>query len=222
MENYFKRQIQLWGVEKQLSLREKSILIVGSGGLGSSLALALGSVGIGQITLVDFDEVEIHNIHRQIAFSLKDQGRSKAKVVKERIESRSHYTEVQSFEESFEEFSGRDLEFDLIFDGTDNLDTRNRIDEYAKKIGIPWVYGSVESFFGYVGFFEKAPFRTFQIMEKGVLGVAAPMVMQVASLQANIGLRYLVGEDTFKESLYTLSFENDGSFATKKFKMPVE
>jgi len=66
---YFKRQIELWGKEVQASLQERSVAIIGAGGLGSSLALAVGSCGIGRIEIVDFDEVEIHNIHRQISIT---------------------------------------------------------------------------------------------------------------------------------------------------------
>jgi molybdopterin/thiamine biosynthesis adenylyltransferase len=220
MENYFKRQIELWGLEKQLSLQNKSILIVGAGGLGSSLSFALGSVGIGKITIVDFDEVEIHNIHRQIAFSLKDEGKSKSKVVKQRIENRSHFTEVEHHVESFEEFAKKEMKFDLIFDATDNLDTRKEIDIYAKKLDIPWVYGSVESFFGYVSIFKDSTFGAFQQLENDVKGVATPMVMFIASFQANLGLKYLVGDEVVTDTLYSLSFAEDGTFQTQKFLMP--
>ncbi|MEJ2489400.1 MAG: ThiF family adenylyltransferase, partial [Sulfurovaceae bacterium] len=69
---YFKRQIELWGAQKQEALQDKSIAIIGAGGLGSSLALALSGSGIGDIDVVDFDRVSLHNIHRQIAFRLED------------------------------------------------------------------------------------------------------------------------------------------------------
>ena len=65
---YFKRQIDLWGKDTQKSLENKHTIIVGSGGLGCSLGYALGSSGIGNISIVDFDTVSIHNIHRQIGF----------------------------------------------------------------------------------------------------------------------------------------------------------
>ncbi|MEA3455017.1 MAG: ThiF family adenylyltransferase, partial [Campylobacterota bacterium] len=77
---YFTRQIQLWGTKTQKELEKKKIAIIGSGGLGSTLALALGTSGIGEIHIVDFDRVSLHNIHRQIAFTLEDEGRSKSKV----------------------------------------------------------------------------------------------------------------------------------------------
>ena len=68
MMQYFHRQVQLWGEETQTLLQSKKIAIIGAGGLGSSLAFALGSSGIGEIHMIDFDEVSLHNIHRQIAF----------------------------------------------------------------------------------------------------------------------------------------------------------
>ncbi len=63
MMHYFHRQVQLWGEETQGSLQSKKIAIIGSGGLGSSLAFALGASGIGEIHMVDFDTVSLHNIH---------------------------------------------------------------------------------------------------------------------------------------------------------------
>ncbi|RLA80402.1 MAG: thiamine biosynthesis protein ThiF, partial [Epsilonproteobacteria bacterium] len=76
-EQYFNRQIQLWGEGTQASLQSKKIAIIGCGGLGCSLGVALGASGIGQIDLVDFDEVGVHNIHRQIGFKVGDEGRQK-------------------------------------------------------------------------------------------------------------------------------------------------
>ena len=80
--DYFNRQIQLWGEETQTLLQDKKIAIIGSGGLGCSLAMALGTSGIGQIDMVDFDTVGLHNIHRQVAFTLNDENRLKSEVFK--------------------------------------------------------------------------------------------------------------------------------------------
>ena len=221
MEEYFKRQIDLWGIEKQIELSRKSILIIGSGGLGSSLAFALGSIGLGKITLVDFDEVAIHNIHRQIVFTLKDSGKFKSDVVKSMIENRSEFTKVETFIESFEQFSERDNQnFDLIFDATDNLKTRIEIDIYAKRDDTPWIYGSVEAFYGQVCLFDKSSFKTFQNADIKPKGVSTPIVMQVASFQANLGLKYLLNENVKSDTLYFLSFDNTGIFQVKNFGMP--
>jgi molybdopterin/thiamine biosynthesis adenylyltransferase len=223
MENYFKRQIQLWGSETQHNLRQKKVLIVGAGGLGSSSALALGSVGIGQIDIVDFDKVEIHNIHRQIAFKLNDEGKYKAKVTKKLIEKKSTFTAVTVHTKTFEDFTTYHLPptaYHLIIDATDNLQTRQNINDFAKENNIPWIYGSVEEFNGHVCFFDKANFTdTFKITQNTPKGIATPMVMQVASLQANLALRFLCGLSVKKDSLYYLYYNNEGEFETKKFEL---
>ncbi|WP_201352833.1 HesA/MoeB/ThiF family protein [Hydrogenimonas urashimensis] len=218
---YFNRQVLLWGEETQRSLQKKKIVIVGAGGLGSSLAIALGASGIGEIDLVDFDEVSEHNIHRQIAFKLGDEGKYKAQAAAELVESRCPYVKVRPFVMHFEEFAKRKPACDLILDATDNLPSRAEIDAYAKSIGVPWVYGSVEAFNGQVCFIDKSSFDAFKIMDREPAGIAAPIVMHIASLQANLALRYLAKESVKKDLLYYLYFNDEGELITQKFKMPV-
>ena len=222
MMEYFARQVQLWGEEKQKLLQAKSIAIIGCGGLGSSLALALGASGIGKIYLVDFDTVSVHNIHRQITFQVQDEGKSKAEVNRCVIEKRCPYVEVESFVESFEEFAKRDIKVDLLLDATDNLPTRAKIDAYAKKSHTPWIYASVEEFQGQVCFMEDASFDAFRVSDRKPGGIAAPIVMQVASLEANLALRYLAELPVKKDLLYFLYFNDEGEFVMQKFAMPKE
>lgn len=221
MENYFHRQIQLWGEETQESLASKKIAIIGCGGLGSSLAIALGSTGIGEIHLVDFDEVSVHNIHRQIAFKVGDEGKYKAEVVGALVEARCPFVKTILHVEKFESFATKDIQLDLIIDATDNLPVRAKIDEYAKKVNTPWIYGSVEAFNGQVCFFEKSSFKAFKVKDKKPAGIAAPIVMHIASLQANLALRYLAGLSVKKDFLYYLYINDEGELITQKFGMPI-
>lgn len=218
---YFNRQVMLWGEDTQANLQNKKIAIIGSGGLGSSLGLALGASGIGHIDLVDFDEVSVHNIHRQIAFKVGDEGKKKCEVAAKLIESRCPYVKVTPFDMKFEEFAKEKRTYDLILDATDNLPSRAQIDKFAKEIGSPWIYGSVESFNGQVCFIEKSSFDAFKVMDRKPAGIAAPIVMHIASLQANLALRYLAGESVKKDLLYYLYFNDEGELITQKFKMPV-
>lgn len=220
MMRYFHRQVQLWGEATQESLQTKKIVIIGCGGLGSSLAYALGSSGIGEIHLVDFDEVSVHNIHRQIAFKVGDEGKLKANVVKESIESRCPFVKVHAHIGRLEDFTLKGISVDLIIDATDNLPTRALIDAYAKEVKTPWLYGSVEAFNGQVCFFEKSSFKAFQISNKTPSGIAAPIVMHIASLQANLALRYLSGLSVKKDMLYYLYINEEGELITQKFGMP--
>ncbi len=218
--DYFNRQIQLWGSVIQKRLTEKKIAIIGSGGLGSTLAMALGSSGIGEIHLVDFDTVSLHNIHRQIAFTLIDEGRSKSKVTAELIRSKNPFVSVTAFEMDFAEFSKLDNRYDLILDATDNLPVRSEIDAYAKSKKTPWIYGSVEEFNGQVCFFEEAGFQVFSISDHKPGGITAPIVMHIGSLQATLALRYLAGLPVAKDKLYYLYFNDEGELITQKFGMP--
>ena len=218
--DYFNRQIQLWGSVIQKRLTEKKIAIIGSGGLGSTLAIALGSSGIGEIHLVDFDTVSLHNIHRQIAFTLKDEGRSKSKVTAELIRSKNPFVSVTAFEMDFAEFSKLDNRYDLILDATDNLPVRSEIDAYAKSKKTPWIYGSVEEFNGQVCFFDEAGFQVFNISDHKPGGITAPIVMHIGSLQATLALRYLAGLPVAKDKLYYLYFNDEGELITQKFGMP--
>ena len=221
LSNYFHRQIQLWGEEKQNLLQNKNIAIIGCGGLGCSLAIALGSSGIGTIHLIDFDKVELHNIHRQIGFSINDVGEYKAHALASHIKNRSPFVEVVSHEIDFETFSTLNTSLDLIIDATDNLPVRAKIDQYANKINKPWIYGSVEAFNGQVCFFEESDFSAFKITNKKPEGIAAPIVMHIASLQANLAIRFLIDLPIKKDLLYYLYFNNEGELITQKFKMPI-
>ncbi len=221
VEDYFNRQIQLWGEATQKSLQHKKIAIIGAGGLGSTLAMALGTSGIGVVDMVDFDTVSLHNIHRQIAFTLEDEGKSKAKAVTELIKRKNPFVKSTAFDMGFEDFRQMGNHYDLILDGTDNLPVRAEIDRYAKELGIPWIYGSVEAFHGQVCFFEQSSFESMNISDHTPAGITAPIVMHIGSLQANLALRYLAGLPVAKEMLYYLYFSEEGELITQKFEMPI-
>lgn len=221
MMHYFHRQVQLWGEETQMLLQHKRIAIIGSGGLGSSLAFALGASGIGEIHMIDFDTVSLHNIHRQIAFKMGDEGKFKSDIAVELIHARCPFVKATSHVCRFEEFIQKNIEVDLIIDATDNLPSRGAINTYAKSKALPWVYGSVEAFNGQVCFFKDASFNElFKITQKTPAGIAAPIVMHIASLQANLALRYLAGLSVKTDTLYYLFFNGEGELVTQKFALP--
>jgi len=219
-EDYFNRQIQLWGEERQASLENKKIAIIGSGGLGCSLAMALGTSGVGQIDMVDFDTVSLHNIHRQIAFTLNDEEKYKAEVVVNLMKAKNPFIQAHAHTIPFEAFTKLDHSYDLILDATDNLETREAIDQYAREVNTPWIYASVEEFNGQVCFFDEASFQVFNASDHKPGGITAPIVMHIASLQANIALRYLARLSVVKDKLYYLYFNNEGELITQKFNMP--
>ena len=222
MNGYYSRQIMLWGEETQESLASKRVLIVGSGGLGCSVALALSGSGIGVLDIVDFDRVELHNIHRQVLFNGDDVGKYKAEVAVGRVKQRASGIKADAYCVSFEELIKTSREYDLIIDATDNLFVREQINAFAKEQNIAWIYGSVEEFNGQVCLFKDASFDMFATKEVEPKGIAAPMVMQVASFEANLALRYLANLKVASDIFYYLYYNDSGEFEIKKFKLPKE
>jgi adenylyltransferase/sulfurtransferase len=218
IDEYFKRQIELVGEDKQSSLQNKSIAVVGCGGLGCSLVASLGSSGIGKIVLIDFDTVSLSNIHRQIIFTLNDINKNKCEVLKEYIKSRNPLCKIEVKKVDFSSIN--ELEVDLILDATDNFKTREHINKLSKESNTPWIYASVEEFNAQICFFHKSDFSVFDIKDKKVGGVFAPMVMQSASFSANMAIRYLLDMPIKKDKLYYLNYSSDGEFSIKGFNLP--
>ncbi|WP_299062793.1 HesA/MoeB/ThiF family protein [uncultured Polaribacter sp.] len=154
----FKRQITLAEIGKvgQEKLQNAAVLVVGCGGLGSPIAVYLASSGIGKIHLVDFDTVDISNLHRQVFYGLDDVGQPKAAVLSAFIKKRAPFTEVSftnkpiTKENVFELIS----EFDIIVDGTDSLPTKYLLNDACVLKNKPLVYGSLYKFDGYVATFN--------------------------------------------------------------------
>ena len=219
---FFNRQIKLVGKKKQKKLKHKHILIVGCGGLGCSNAIALGSSGIGKITLIDFDIISITNIHRQLAFRTSDVGKYKSEVLGKLLLERNPFLKVKVLKYGFNELikNNKFKKYDLIIDSTDNLSVRENINIFAKKMDIPWIYGSVEEFNGQVCFFKNASFTDiFKIKKSIPKGITAPMVMNIASLQSLLALKYLYNLKIKKDLLYYV-FIKDDEFIIQKFKLP--
>lgn len=154
----FKRQITLSEIGEvgQQKLQEASVLVVGCGGLGSQIAVLLAASGVGKIHLVDFDTVDVSNLHRQVFYSLDDVDQPKAAVLSEFIKKRAPFTEVCftnkpiTRENVFELIS----DFDIVVDGTDSLSTKYLLNDACVITNKPLVYGSLYKFDGYVASFN--------------------------------------------------------------------
>ena len=157
-KNLFKRQITLPEIGEigQQKLQDASVLVVGCGGLGSPVAVYLASSGIGKIHLVDFDFVDISNLHRQVFYSLDDVGKSKVAVLSAFIKKRAPFTEVSFTAKPITKENVFDLisEFDIVVDGTDSLPTKYLLNDACVLKNKPLVYGSLYKFDGYVASFN--------------------------------------------------------------------
>ena len=157
-KNLFKRQITLPEIGEigQQKLQDASVLVVGCGGLGSPVAVYLASSGIGKIHLVDFDFVDISNLHRQVFYSLDDVGKSKVAVLSAFIKKRAPFTEVSFTTKPITKENVFDLisEFDIVVDGTDSLPIKYLLNDACVLKNKPLVYGSLYKFDGYVASFN--------------------------------------------------------------------
>ncbi|MEO1928102.1 MAG: ThiF family adenylyltransferase [Nautiliaceae bacterium] len=208
----YSRQIEVIGKENQEILSQKSVLVVGAGGLGNIIVTTISCIGLKKIYIIDFDEIEIHNIHRQFQFCEGDCGKSKSVTLSEKLNKRCKDTEIIGINKKFD--SSLELDVDLVFDATDNFEVRREIDKFAKIRSIPWIYASVEEFRGQVGVFKNTSFEIFATKEHNVKGQIPMMVNLIGSISSMLGLKVLIGNQ--KEVFYFVDFKED--LEIKKFR----
>jgi adenylyltransferase/sulfurtransferase len=154
----YKRHLQLPGFDHnaQIKLKESSVLVVGAGGLGCPILLYLAAAGIGKIGIIDFDTVEIENLHRQILYNEGDIGKFKAEVAAEKIRNLQPTAEVIVFNKSidYQNVSLIVPAFEIIVDGSDNFATRYLLNDACVLYHKPYIYGAVFQFEGQVSSFN--------------------------------------------------------------------
>ena len=127
-------------------MKQAKVLIIGAGGLGSPAALYLAGAGIGTIGLVDADEVDESNLHRQVIHSEERLGMNKTASAKQAIAAFNRHVEVMTFETRFTKENAMALlsaqDWDVVMDGSDNAPTRYLISDACVKAGKPLVSGS--------------------------------------------------------------------------------
>jgi adenylyltransferase/sulfurtransferase len=142
-------------MEGQKRLKAARVLLVGTGGLGSPIAVYLAAAGVGTIGLVDFDRVDLTNLQRQILHFTPDVGRPKLQSAAEKIQAINPSVHVIPFETRLTSENALDIlrDFDVIVDGTDNFPTRYLVNDACVLLGKPNVYGSIFRFEGQASVF---------------------------------------------------------------------
>lgn len=195
------------GLEGQRKLKASSVLVIGTGGLGSPVAMYLAAAGVGRIGLVDFDVVEFSNLQRQIIHGSGQLGALKVDSARARLLDINPEIEVAIYNEPFTTQNALRIAegYDLIVDGTDNFPTRYLINDVCVKLGIANIYGSIYRFDGQVSVFAAGddspcyrclfpepppPGSVPSCAEGGVLGVLPGVI---GSIQATEALKQLLG-----------------------------
>ena len=196
------------GGKGQRKLLDSSVLVIGAGGLGSPVAMYLAAAGIGKLGIVDFDQVDVTNLQRQILHTTADVGRSKVASAVEHLRAINPTIEIVGHEtllfstNVFEIFEG----YDVIVDGTDNFPVRYLVNDATQFTGKPLVYGSIYQFEGQATVFmpgQEAPcYRCLfpappppgtvpSCAEGGVFGVLPGVI---GSIQATEAIKIITGE----------------------------
>lgn len=144
------------GEEGQEKLKKAKVLVIGAGGLGCPILQYIGTAGVGTIGIIDFDKIEIHNLHRQILYTEDQIGLPKALTAKATIEKLNPLIQVQAFEEKLTIENAKTIikDFDVIVDGCDNFATRYLVNDTCTDLGKPLVYGSILGFEGQLAVFN--------------------------------------------------------------------
>src|SRR5499427_1968799 len=133
------------GMEGQLKLKNASVVMIGTGGLGAPLGLYLAAAGVGRIGLVDFDVVDFTNLQRQVIHGTKDVGRKKLDSASDRMLDINPNVRLDRYEVALTSENALDIlsGYDVIVDGTDNFPTRYLVNDACVLLKKPNVYGSI-------------------------------------------------------------------------------
>ena len=198
------------GIEGQEKLLAAHAVIIGAGGLGSPVALYLASAGVGKITLVDNDEVDLTNLQRQILHNTASVGQSKAESGKQTLHEINPTIDVVALvaRADAEQLKVLASSADVVLDCTDNFKTRHAINQACVTAGVPLVSGAAIRMDGQVAVFDtrqpKAPCyaclfppdKQFEEVQCSVMGVFAPLVGIIGTIQAAEALKLIMGVGT--------------------------
>ncbi|MBN9349219.1 MAG: molybdopterin-synthase adenylyltransferase MoeB [Chitinophagaceae bacterium] len=200
-----------FGMEGQKKLKAARVLIIGAGGLGSPVGLYLAAAGVGTIGVIDFDEVELSNLHRQVIFGVEDVGKLKVDAFKKRLHSLNPHINIITHNTRLTSDNALEIfkNYDVIADGTDNFPTRYLVNDGCVITGIPNVFASISQFEGQVSVFNYTdkngvtgpnyrdlfptppdPGLIPNCAEGGVLGVLPGII---GTLQANEVIKVITG-----------------------------
>lgn len=194
------------GLDGQRKLKNSSVLVIGTGGLGSPVALYLAAAGIGRIGLVDYDVVDYSNLQRQVIHGTSTLDTLKVESARNRMLDINPDVQVEVYNELFTSENAMRIaqDYDILIDGTDNFPTRYLTNDVSVMLGKPNVYGSIFRFDGQLSVFDAQNGPCYRCLfpeppppglvpscaEGGVLGV---LPGTVGTLQATEALKLILG-----------------------------
>ena len=199
----YDRQMRIgeWGEAGQKRLKQAKVCICGAGGLGSPAAIYLAAAGIGTLTLVDHDRVDLSNLNRQILHGDSDIGRFKVDSAKATVNQLNTHVRVNTIQRRITDDNALALVagHDVIIDALDNLETRYILNKVALKSNIPFVHGAVNGFEGRIMTVVPGRSTCLRCLYRGpvppqpktpVIGVTPAVI---GALQATEAIKSIVG-----------------------------
>lgn len=160
-EDIFKRYsrqifIDEIGLEGQKKIMNAKVLVIGAGGLGSPVIQYLAAAGVGTLGVADFDQVELHNLNRQVIHQEQSVGKSKVSSAAEFVKKLNHHVHCIEIEEKIEPSNAEQIlsAYDIVIDCSDNFSTRYLINDSSVIVKKPLIYGSILGFSGQVAVFN--------------------------------------------------------------------
>jgi adenylyltransferase/sulfurtransferase len=194
------------GLGGQQKLKAASVLVIGTGGLGSPVALYLAAAGVGRIGLVDYDIVDYSNLQRQVIHGTSTLGVLKVESARQRMLDLNPAIQVDVYNEPFTSENAMQIaqEYDILIDGTDNFPTRYLVNDLCVLTGKANVYGSIFRFEGQVSVFDARVGPCYRCLfpeppppglvpscaEGGVLGI---LPGTIGTLQATEAIKLILG-----------------------------
>ena len=191
----------------------KKVLIIGVGGVGQHVATYLVTNGVTNLTIVDFDEVEMSNLNRQILLTEEDVGKKKVEVVKKALNAKNKDALIKAINCKVDESNVSELitcNYDVVIDCLDNWKGKLVISEECSKKHIPFLHIGVDGMRGQYALFEHCSLQDLvsdEIINAPKDGVMGPMVGAVASLATVHLIKYLLGKAD-PDELHYLDFDS--------------
>lgn len=223
MESYYERQITFIGEDAQKKISQSTVIIVGLGGLGSTVLQIIARVGVGTIVLFDDDIVNVHNLSRQQMYTLKDVNKPKVDAAKEHVKEINNKIKIIAKHElATRNTLEKHKDANVLIDCTDRQGSRRIIDNFCSAHGINWVHAAAIQDKGTLCVFQprkhpKITYNTiygsraqdFRCMRFGILATTTGVI---GAFQAHLAMQLIIGEEVpsglFRVRLGSLELEH--------------
>jgi molybdopterin/thiamine biosynthesis adenylyltransferase len=224
----YQKQIMLddIGINGQIKIKQSKVAVIGAGGLGCPVLQYLTSVGIGTIGVIDFDTIEVSNLHRQVLYSFNDIGKQKVETAIQKLSAQNPFVNLISHNALLNEDNVESIlsNYDIVVDGCDNFLTRYLVNDTCLKLNKPLVYGSILGYEGQLAVFNYKESKNLRDIfpeppnaddvpncsENGVLGTVPAII---GSMMAQETIQVILEKPTLINSLLIF---NTATFLTRK------